>query len=252
MSHKLEEMMKEGSFEQICALKKDFIKLLDNELHTKGVDDINAKDCGEVADMIKDLAEAEKSCMEACYYKKIIHAMEEAEEDDDRMGYNSRRYSNGRYAPKGRGSRMGYIPPFMMKPYYMEEYGRWNDDEWDPSEMMGYSNGRSNNSQSENSSRSSNNENRSQSGTRMGYERDNDWDPDRDPTHSMTYNEYRKAKRHYMESRNPSDKQSMDDYGQRHVHEALDTLKDIWKDADPTMRKKMKTEMQTVLNEMPT
>ena len=71
------------------------------------------------------------------------------------------------------------------------------------------------------------------------------------PQHSMSYNEYRKAKRHYTETKSPSDKQMMDEKSRRHIHEALDTFKDIWKDADPAMRKELKASMQQAINEMP-
>lgn len=43
----------------------------------------------------------------------------------------------------------------------------------------------------------------------------------------------------------------MDEKSRRHVHEALDTFKDIWKDADPAMRKELKASMQQAINEMP-
>ena len=245
MSHKLEEMKKNASYDGIAGIKKDLIKILDAELHMKGVDDLDTKDCGEVTDMIKDLAEAEKNCLEACYYEKIIKAMEKAEEEDDddeRMGYNSRRYSNGRYAPKGRGTRMGYIPHLEDRPW-IDAY--LHNPDFEP-EMMGYQQGARRN-QSGSSSDYGNSGGRNQSGSRMGYD-----DPDMDPQHSMTYNEYRKARRHYMESKNPVDKQTMEEKGRRHAHEAMDTIKDIWKDADPTLRKELKASMQQALNEMPT
>lgn len=73
-----------------------------------------------VTDMIKDLSEAE-------YYATIVKAMHEADEEQEeeekymlkRMKedygeeegqryYNDYRYANGRYAPKGRGTRRGY------------------------------------------------------------------------------------------------------------------------------------------------
>lgn len=62
----------------------------------KGIDKVDAAEMGEVVDMIKDLAEAEMYCAKS-------YDME----DEERMGYNRRRYASGRYAPKGRG-RMGY------------------------------------------------------------------------------------------------------------------------------------------------
>ena len=52
---------------------------------------------GEVVDMIKDLASAEESCMEAAYYENVTEAMENYEADggEGRMGYDRWRYSSG-------------------------------------------------------------------------------------------------------------------------------------------------------------
>lgn len=70
---------------------------------SKGIDQVNTKEMGEVIDMIKDLSEAEKNKMEACYYKSVIEAMENAEygEDYDYEGRIRRGYS-------GMGNRRGY------------------------------------------------------------------------------------------------------------------------------------------------
>ena len=75
----------------------------------KGIENIDTKEMGEVADMIKDLAEAE-------YYAKISKAMDESEygedydymgayDEHDRKGYRGQpRDSRGRYM-----SRRGYM-----------------------------------------------------------------------------------------------------------------------------------------------
>lgn len=78
---------------------------------------------GEVVDMIKDLASAEKDCMEACYYETVTEAMSEGEE---RKGYDNWRYASGRFAPKGRGTRTGYTTPYMndMPETYMPDMMR--------------------------------------------------------------------------------------------------------------------------------
>lgn len=93
----------------------------------KGTEQINTKEFGDVIDMIKDLTEAEKNKMEACYYKSIIEAMEESEYGEDydyegRMGYSR----GGR-----RGGRRGYNQPMM----YDDRYDDYMDG------RMGYSNG---------------------------------------------------------------------------------------------------------------
>lgn len=80
---------------------------------------------GEVVDMIKDLASAEESCMEAAYYENVTEAMENYEADggEGRMGYDRWRYSSGRFAPKGRGT-YGYTPtPSTVMPVTMEPMG---------------------------------------------------------------------------------------------------------------------------------
>lgn len=243
MSHKkLEDMKKDGSYDEICELKKDLVKIFASELHTKGVDDLDTKDCGEVADMIKDLAEAEKACMEACYYETIVKTMEKADEedeDDGRMGYNSRRYSNGRYAPKGRGAKMGYIPDMMMPNQYPYIYGYLNDPDFEEGmeehHRLGY--------------QPSGAGNRSRSGSRMGYD---DWDPDDDPRQSKEYNEYKRAKRHYTETKSMTDKQQMDEHAMKHMNQAIDSFREMWKDADPAMRKRMKADLTALVGEMPT
>ena len=241
MSHKkLEDMKKSGSYDEICELKKDLVKIFASELHTKSVNDLDTKDCAEVADMIKDLAEAEKACMEACYYETIVKAMEKADEDDDddgRMGYNSRHYANGRFAPKGRGARMGYIPDMMMQYPYI--YGYVNDPDFEDEmrhRKMGY--------------QPSGAGNRSQSGSRMGYE-DEAWDMDDDPKQTREYNEYKRAKRHYTESKSPADKQQMDEHAMKHLNQSIDSFREMWKDADPNMRKRIKADLTNLIGEMP-
>ena len=93
----------------------------------KGIECVNTEEMGEVADIIKDLAEAE-------YYAKISKAMDEAEygEDYDYMGaYDERRYyrgqprskTSGRYMKRGDGRRMGYDEP----PYYHMTPGMYRD-----------------------------------------------------------------------------------------------------------------------------
>lgn len=86
----------------------------------KGIENVDTKEMGEVADIIKDLAEAE-------YYAKISKAMDEAEYGEDydymgaydeheRKGYRGqRRDSRGRYM-----SRRGYESRMMPEMDYEE------------------------------------------------------------------------------------------------------------------------------------
>ena len=87
----------------------------------KGIENIDPCEMGQVTDMMKDLAEA-------MYYRTLMKAMEESSADetmemferfgDDRRFYDNYRYADGRFAPKGRGTRRGYDEPpyFHMTP----------------------------------------------------------------------------------------------------------------------------------------
>lgn len=106
--------------EESKPIKKMCEKLMDSVNHEldKGVENVDAKELGEVIDMIKDLYEAKKEMYEACYYKQIMEAMEEydfenEEEimDDGRRGYRGQpRDSRGRYMRRGYDEMMGYMP----------------------------------------------------------------------------------------------------------------------------------------------
>lgn len=87
----------------------------------KGIENIDPCEMGQVTDMMKDLAEA-------MYYRTLMKSMEESSADetmemferfgDGRRFYDNYRYANGRFAPKGRGTRRGYDEPpyFHMTP----------------------------------------------------------------------------------------------------------------------------------------
>lgn len=72
----------------------------------------------QIVDMIKDLSEAEKACLEAEYYDCVIDAMEEG----GRYGYDGQ----GGNAGGRSGGRQGYREPYMM------------DDDGDGEGRMGY------------------------------------------------------------------------------------------------------------------
>jgi hypothetical protein len=90
----------------------------------KGIENVDTKEMGEVAEIIKELSEAE-------YYAKISKAMDEAEygEDYDYMGsydeHNRKGYrgqprdSRGRYMSR---RRMGYEEPMRMMPEMNREH----------------------------------------------------------------------------------------------------------------------------------
>ena len=100
---------------------------------SKGIENVDAKELGEVVDMIKDLYEAKEKLVKAFYYKQIMEAMEEHDFEDEeeimdegRKGYRGqpRSKTSGRYMRRGDGrrsysDRMGYDE--MMMPEYMRD-----------------------------------------------------------------------------------------------------------------------------------
>lgn len=193
MGHKSTE-----KYNDICALKHNMLHYVMGETE-KGFEDDPTKVhvLKEYIEMVKDLAEAEKACQEACYYESVVEAMDNADmfEGVPRMGYNRLgQYSDGRGMDGDSGSnqRMGYIPD-MNRPYkrMMDEI---------------------------------------------------DWDED-EPAYGKSFNRFRKAKRHYTKTHSEEDKQKMKDASNAHMMETMATLREIWDDADPDLRKRMKTDL---------
>lgn len=109
----------------------------------KGIECVNTAEMGAVIDMIKDLACAEKDAREAKEMEKEEEDEKEEEkymlrmlkeeygmgEEDGKRFYDAWRYKNGRFAPKGRGTRRGYKEP----PYYHmtpEQYREHDPEYW--------------------------------------------------------------------------------------------------------------------------
>ncbi len=210
--HDLAEVMEKGK--EIKELKQKLVECFKAEVSKKGLDCMNTEEAGEVIDMIKDLAETEKCCMEALYYQKVTEAMLSYEEP--RYGYNpNRSRSTGRYTSGGgRGSRMGFKP---HEPWMSED--PWNGDMYMESAMMGYWPGRE------------------------GMDH-------MDPRYGEEYNRYRMTRRHYTETKSPEDKKEMSEHAEKHLRDSMDTFKDIWGDADPDLKRKMKEDLTKLVNSM--
>ena len=82
--------------EEIYKMKNELLQQAKKELEERGPERIDVNRMGEMIDMVKDLAEAEKSCWEASYYRKVTEAMEGS------AGYSTN--SN----PASGGGNMGY------------------------------------------------------------------------------------------------------------------------------------------------
>lgn len=92
---------------KICKMKDELCDYASQQME-RGLDNVDTREMGMVVDMIKDLAEAEKACLEAEYYDTVIDAMDSG---SDRYGYTGQGGSgDGRS-----GNRSGYRDPYMME-----------------------------------------------------------------------------------------------------------------------------------------
>lgn len=71
-----------------------------------------------------------------------------------------------------------------------------------------------------------------------------------DGKYDKAYNEYKTMRRHYTESHSQDDKTMMDRHANEHINTIVETVKDIWNDADPNLRQQMRDKMTNLLNEM--
>lgn len=210
--------------DDLCEIKADIMKGLKAEI-AGGLEKVDTEEAYKVVDMIKDLAAAEKDCLESEYYKAVIEAMGQDTVERygympndnwtyrDTIGYNNRHYGNGKFAPKGSGSYMGFKPTMRQMPYihdYIED-----PEEFSRNMRYGYSD-------------SSNNR------------------------YGRSYSQYQDAKRYYTESHSEKDKNEMTMHAKEHLSDTLVTLRDIWSTADPELKKRMKNDLSNLMGEMGT
>lgn len=61
--------------EKISKMKQILVDAMYEDLEHNDISGIDAEEAGEVIDMIKDLAAAERYCAQACYYASVTEAM---------------------------------------------------------------------------------------------------------------------------------------------------------------------------------
>jgi hypothetical protein len=90
--------------EKIKEAKDDILAYLSKEISRYGGDKMDIAAIEKISDAVKDLAEAEKACWEAEYYRSTIEVTESAGYMPDGMGYQ------GGQQGGNQGGRMGYNP----------------------------------------------------------------------------------------------------------------------------------------------
>ena len=186
--------------EDLENLKRSYISWAMNQV-ANGCDKVHPEELKIITDSIKDIAEAEKCCYEAEYYKSIVTAMEEPREED---------------------AVRAYYRPSIGNPSYSSRYNSYTV----PTQ---YSND-----------------------ITSPY-MENSWRMDEDPEqyiHGKSYANYKRARRHYTETHSDHDKDVMNANANSHMANVLSTIREMWVDADPTLRTRMKTDLTNLMAEM--
>lgn len=64
------------------------------------------------------------------------------------------------------------------------------------------------------------------------------------------WDKYLDARRHYNATKSDADRMEMSTSAKMHIGETIATLRDMWHDADPDLREKMKKDFSALLQEM--
>ena len=186
-----------------------------NKMNREELDELKAWAC-----VMKDLTEYDIN-------KRGIEAMDEAEQEEKmygRMGYRGRA-ANGRFVHRpGRGRSAGYTPYLHMMDNGMDDYDMYDEM---PYPMTGY---------------------------RMGYtkgnERMDNAETRRPSRYGESYDRYSERRRHYHETKDAESKKQMDDSMKEYMADVMENMRDMWKDADPTLRQTMKADLTKMVQQL--
>lgn len=242
-------------------IKKVLLGWIESEIH-EGKESMACPEAmegvGKLVDMVKDLSEAEKCCMEKKYYEVMTCLALEEDGDPElntRMGYDHWRYADGKYAPKGRGHRSGYTPQHISPRAIDMIPESMRDSMVNPHMVrMGYDSGDREN-MSHSGGRGSDEYGASEPNrSHMGH----DW-PEYDgrgtSIYGQDYDNYKSAKRHYHEAGGTTEKgkmhhQEMNRSIEKAATHTAEALMEMWEDADPETRQKVEKSVTKLATEM--
>ena len=215
------------------------------EAKAKGLDNFNAEDW----EKLKYTMEIVKNAICADKDYRIVCAMDEAEEEEKfmgRMGYRGRA-RNGRFVHRsGRGRSAGYTPYLHMMDDGMDEYDMYDDIPYPMTGYrMGYTDGNRGGNMGNSSSSGSYSGNYGGGNSRSGYE------GMRQPSrYGESYDRYSDRRRHYHETKDAESKKQMDDSMKEYMADVMENMRDMWKDADPTLRQTMKADLTKMVQQL--
>lgn len=242
----------------------------------KGYDCMTSQDW----DDLKDCVETAEKAIKADYYYMIVCAMKEEEEyekqeekwllkelkekhgmseEDSKRFYDAWRYKNGRFAPKGRGTRRGYEEsyPAMME-VYSPEY--WRDLDRGNYNRMYYTNPsgeRTGYSERANAGRNSSNQPGNMGGNVRGYSDGySDGYREGEKTGKGRESRYDRAKRGYEEIKqqhkgnSPEDKALTMKEAEKFTNIAIDELMEALEDASPEVKNMVRTKVTSKMQNL--
>ena len=215
------------------------------EAKAKGLDNFNAEDW----EKLKYTMEIIKNAICADKDYRIVCAMDEAEEEEKfmgRMGYRGRA-ANGRFVHRsGRGRSAGYTPYLHMMEDGMDDYDMYDEMPYPMTGYrMGYTDGNRGGNMGNSSSSGSYSGNYGGGNSRSGY------DGMRQPSrYGESYDRYSDRRRHYHETKDADSKKQMDDSMKEYMSDISENLREMWKDADPTLRQAMKADLTKMVQQL--
>lgn len=69
-------------------------------------------------------------------------------------------------------------------------------------------------------------------------------------TYGAAYDSWSDARKHYTKTGSSEDKERMEERGKEHVEKAIISMRDIWSEASPELKRAMKTELSTLVDNM--
>lgn len=209
-----------------------------NKMNREELDELKAWAC-----VMKDLTEYDIN-------KRGIEAMDEAEQEEKfygRMGYRGRDSRTGRFVHRsGRGRSAGYTPYLHMMEDGMDDYDMYDEMPYPMTGYrMGYTDGNRGGNMGNSSSSGSYSGNYGGGNSRSGYE------SMRQPSrYGESYDRYSDRRRHYHETKDAESKKQMDDSMKEYMSDISENLREMWKDADPTLRQTMKADLTKMVQQL--
>lgn len=112
--------------DKIYQAKAKVLERIDRSIAERGTDRMDIQEMGMLADIVKDLSEAEQACWEAEYYKSISQAMAgghgyvptSSGRVQPAMGYDAGRMASGGYMPEGPSGYRDAMGRYATRPGY--------------------------------------------------------------------------------------------------------------------------------------